>query len=76
MAVLSALCVSSPGPVLALMLLAALVPSALLLGASQSELARLERRWSGWLAAPVRPVTSCRAGPGTAPLRAPPLARN
>jgi len=53
-AVLSALCVSSPGPVLALMLLAALVPSALLLGASQSELAQLERRWLGWRLLPGR----------------------
>jgi len=34
-------------PVLALMLMAAPVPSSVLLGASRSELAELERRW--WL---------------------------
>jgi len=50
--VLGALYVSSPRPVLALMLMlmltAALVPGALLLGASRSDLAQLERRWLGW----------------------------
>jgi len=33
---------------LALMLTAALVPGMLLLGASRSELAELERRWLAW----------------------------
>ncbi len=47
-AMLGALFVSSPGAVLALMLTAALVPSALLLGASRSDLAQLERRWLAW----------------------------
>jgi len=45
---LGALYVSSPSPVLALMLTAALVPGGLLLGASRSELAQLERRWLAW----------------------------
>jgi len=45
---LGALYVSRPSSVLALMLLAALVPGALLLGASRSELAELERRWLAW----------------------------
>ena len=43
-AMLGALYVSGPSPVLALMLVAALVPGGLLLGASRSELAELERR--------------------------------
>ncbi len=43
-ATLGALYVSKPSPVLALMLTAALVPSALLLSANRSELAELERR--------------------------------
>jgi len=46
--------VSSPSPVLALMLTAALVPGGLLLGASRSELAQLERRWPGWRLLPGR----------------------
>jgi len=45
-AMLGALYVSSPSSVLALMLLAALVPSGLLLGASRSELAELDA--AGW----------------------------
>jgi len=53
-AMLGALYVSSPSPVLALMLTAALVPSGLLLGASRSELAQLERRWLGWRLLPGR----------------------
>ena len=53
-AMLGALYVSSPGPVLALMLTAALVPGGLLLGASRSELAELERRWLGWRLLPGR----------------------
>jgi len=44
-AMLGALYVSGPSPVLALMLVAALVPGGLLLGASRSELAELESRW-------------------------------
>ncbi len=51
---LGALYVNSPRPVLALMLLAALVPGSLLLGASRSELAQLERRWLGWRLLPGR----------------------
>ena len=51
---LGALYVSSPSPGLALMLLAALVPSGLLRGASRSELAQLERRWLGWRLLPGR----------------------
>jgi len=51
---LGALYVSGPSSVLALMLLAALVPGALLLGASRSELAQLERRWLGWRLLPGR----------------------
>jgi len=47
-AVPGALYVSSPSPVLALMFIAALVPGMLLLGASRSELAELERRWLRW----------------------------
>jgi len=47
-ATLGALYVSKPSTVLALMLVAALVPGALLLGANRSELAELERRWLGW----------------------------
>jgi len=47
-AMLGALDVGSPSPVLALLLVAALVPSGLLLGGSRSELAELERRWLGW----------------------------
>jgi len=43
-AMLGALYVSSPSPVLALMLAAALVRSGQLLGTSRSELAQLERR--------------------------------
>jgi len=53
-AMLGALYVSSPSPVLALMLTAALVPGGLLLGASRSELAELERRWLGWRLLPGR----------------------
>jgi len=53
-AMLGALYVSSPSAVLALMLTAALVPGALLLGASRSELAELERRWLGWRLLPGR----------------------
>ncbi len=53
-ATLGALYVSRPGPVLALMLVAALVPGGLLLGASRSELAELERRWLGWRLLPGR----------------------
>jgi len=53
-AMLGALYVSSPSPVLALMLVAALVPSGLLLGASRSELAELERRWLAWRLLPGR----------------------
>jgi len=51
---LGALYVSSPSLVLALMLTAALVPGGLLLGASRSELAELERRWLGWRLLPGR----------------------
>ncbi len=47
-AMLGALYVGSPSVLLALMLVAALVPSGLLLAASRSELAELERRWLGW----------------------------
>jgi len=47
-AMLGALYVSRPSSVLALMLLAALVSGSLLLGASRSELAELERRWLAW----------------------------
>jgi len=43
-----ALYISSFSPWLALMPVAALVPSALLLGASCSDLAELERRWLAW----------------------------
>jgi len=53
-AMLGALYVSSPSPLLALMLVAALVPGCLLLGASRSELAELERRWLGWRLLPGR----------------------
>jgi len=53
-AALGALYVSMPSPVLALMLTAALVPGSLLLGASRSELAQLERRWLGWRLLPGR----------------------
>jgi len=53
-AMLGALYVSKPSTVLALMLVAALVPGALLLGASRSELAELERRWLGWRLLPGR----------------------
>jgi len=53
-ALLGALYVSRPSTVLALMLLAALVPGSLLLGASRSELAELERRWLGWRLLPGR----------------------
>jgi len=53
-AMLGALYVSSPSPLLALMLTAALVPGGLLLGASRSELAELERRWLGWRLLPGR----------------------
>ncbi len=53
-ATLGALYLSSPRPVLALMLTAALVPGALLLGASRSELAELERRWLAWRLLPGR----------------------
>jgi len=53
-AALGALYVGSPSPVLALLLTAALVPSGLLLGASRSELAELERRWLGWRLLPGR----------------------
>jgi len=51
---LGALYVSSPSPVLALMLTAALVPGALLLSASRSDLAELERRWLAWRLLPGR----------------------
>jgi len=51
-AMLGALYVSSPSPVLALV--AALVPSGLLLVASRSELAQLERRWLAWWLLPGR----------------------
>jgi hypothetical protein len=53
-AMLGALYVSSPSPVLALMLTAALVSGGLLLGASRSELAQLERRWLAWRLLPGR----------------------
>ena len=53
-ALLGALYVSRPSTVLALMLVAALVPGSLLLGASRSELAELERRWLGWRLLPGR----------------------
>jgi hypothetical protein len=53
-AALGALYVSRPSSVLALMLLAALVPGTLLLGASRSELAELERRWLAWRLLPGR----------------------
>jgi len=53
-AMLGALYASSPSPVLALMLVAALMPSGLLLGASRNELAELERRWLGWRLLPGR----------------------
>ena len=53
-AMLGALYVSRPSTVLALMLVAALVPGSLLLGASRSELAELERRWLGWRLLPGR----------------------
>ncbi len=53
-AMLGTLYVSSPSPVLALMLTAALVPGSLLLNASRSELAELERRWLGWRLLPGR----------------------
>ncbi len=43
-----ALYISSPSPWLALMPVAALVPSTLLLGASCSDLAELEHRWLAW----------------------------
>ena len=45
---LGALYVSIPSPWLALMPVAALGPSTLLLGASRSDLAELERRWLAW----------------------------
>ncbi len=51
---LGVLYVGRPSSVLALMLLAALVPGALLLGASRSELAELERRWLAWRLLPGR----------------------
>ncbi len=51
---LGALYVSGPSSVLALMLLAVLVPGSLLLGASRSELAELERRWLAWRLLPGR----------------------
>ena len=51
---LGALYVSGPSPVLALMLVAALMPSALLLSASRSDLAQLERRWLAWRLFPGR----------------------
>jgi len=47
-AMLGALYVSIPSPWLALMPVAALGPSTLLLGASRSDLAELERRWLAW----------------------------
>jgi len=53
-AMLGALYVSSPSPVLALMLTAALAPGCLLLGASRSELAEFERRWLAWRLLPGR----------------------
>jgi len=53
-ATLGALYVSRPSTVLALMLTAALVPGCLLLGASRSELAELERRWLAWRLLPGR----------------------
>jgi len=53
-AMLGVLYVRSPGPALALILLVALVPGGLLLGASSSELAQLERRWLGWRLRPGR----------------------
>ncbi len=52
-AALGALYVSSLSPVLALLLVAVLVPGGLLLGASRSELAELERRL-GWRLLPGR----------------------
>jgi len=51
---LGALYVSKPSTVLALMLETALVPGALLLGASRSKLAELERRWLAWRLLPGR----------------------
>jgi hypothetical protein len=51
---LGALYVSRPCPVLALMLVAALVPSGLLLGASRSQLAQLGRRRLAWRLLPGR----------------------
>ena len=53
-AMLGALYVSRPSTVLALRLTAALVPGCLLLGASRSELAELERRWLAWRLLPGR----------------------
>ncbi len=53
-ATLGTLYVNKPSTVLALMLTAALVPGSLLLGASRSELAELERRWLGWRLLPGR----------------------
>jgi len=53
-AMLGALYVNMPSPMLALMLTAALVPGCLLLGSSRSELAQLERRWLAWRLLPGR----------------------